>query len=350
MIFFLLILLLIGVQSSTIAAQGQFNKSYLSKTDASNIKGIFVILIIFSHYVGYAQLGGRYDEPYLALREHLNQMVVAMFWFYSGYGIMTSIQNKNKQYLKGILTRRFPKVWLNLAAAVGLFVIVNLLTGRRYPIRQILLSLIGWESIGNSNWYMFDTLVIYLLVYLSFSAAKFRLKKVQEYIGCILLTVFTVVFIYILMKAGRENYWYNSVIIFPIGCWYALLRDKIERILMKNDILYMGGALLAVLVYCISFRNRWRYGIEGYTVWAMAFVAVVVLFTMKVSVSSHIFTWFGEHVFSVYMLQRIPMTIFSDLGFARNKYMFLVICIISTVLLADLFDRYIGEKIKKLFA
>ena len=46
MIFFLLILLLIGVRSSTIAAQGQFNKSYLSKTDANNIKGIFVILII----------------------------------------------------------------------------------------------------------------------------------------------------------------------------------------------------------------------------------------------------------------------------------------------------------------
>lgn len=45
MIFFLLILLLIGVRSSTIAAQGQFNKSYLSKTDANNIKGIFVILI-----------------------------------------------------------------------------------------------------------------------------------------------------------------------------------------------------------------------------------------------------------------------------------------------------------------
>lgn len=82
----------------------------------------------------------------------------------------------------------------------------------------------------------------------------------------------------------------------------------------------------------------------------MAFVAVVVLFTMKVSVSSHIFTWFGEHVFSVYMLQRIPMIIFSDLGFAQNKYMFLVICIISTILLADLFDRYIGKKIKQIFA
>lgn len=350
MIFFLIILLLIAVRSATIAAQDQFNKNYLSKIDANNIKGIFVILIIFSHYVGYVQLGGRYDQPYLALREHLNQMVVAMFWFYSGYGIMTSMQRKNKGYLKGILMRRFPKVWASLAAAVGIFMLVNLITGRQYPVGQIMLSLIGWESIGNSNWYMFDTLVIYLLVYLSFSMVKFRSKKVQEYVGCAFLTVLTGVFIYTLMKVGKENYWYNSVIIFPVGCWYALLKDKIESIFMKNDRFYMGGALLAVLIYSISFRNRWKYGIEGYTVWAVAFVAVIVLFTMKVSISSHIFTWFGEHVFSVYMLQRIPMIIFSDLGFARNKYMFLVICIISTVFLADLFDRYIGEKIKRVFA
>lgn len=197
---------------------------------------------------------------------------------------------------------------------------------------------------------MFDTLVIYLLVYISFSMVRFRSNKVREYTGCVLMTVFTGVFIYILMKTGKENYWYNSVIIFPVGCWYALLRDRIEKILMKNDCLYMGTALQAVIVYCISFQNRWKYGIEGYTVWAVVFVAVVVLFTMKVSVSSHIFTWFGEHVFSVYMLQRIPMIIFSDLGFAQNKYMFLVICIISTILLADLFDRYIGKKIKQIFA
>ena len=58
MIFFLIILLLIAVRSATIAAQDQFNKNYLSKIDANNIKGIFVILIIFSHYVGYVQLGG----------------------------------------------------------------------------------------------------------------------------------------------------------------------------------------------------------------------------------------------------------------------------------------------------
>lgn len=94
MIFFVLILLLLIFNKTEISKPGEFNKDYISPDGTLAIKGIFVALILLSHGKGYIELGGIYDEPYIALQNHLNQMVVAMFLFYSGYGMMESMKKK----------------------------------------------------------------------------------------------------------------------------------------------------------------------------------------------------------------------------------------------------------------
>lgn len=91
MIFFVLILLLIVCRGATAAAPGEFARDYISKEKANVVKGIFVLLVLFSHASQYMNLSGPYDEPYRAFCGHLNQMVVVMFFFYSGYGIMESL-------------------------------------------------------------------------------------------------------------------------------------------------------------------------------------------------------------------------------------------------------------------
>lgn len=350
MVAFLLILVFIIVRSASIAEGGQFNRNYLSKDNCNNIKGIFVILIIFSHYVQYVKLGGIYDEAYLKLRGHLDQMVVAMFLFYSGYGMIKSIQKKGKAYINTIMSRRFLMVWCSFFCAVTIFLIVDILTGRQYPAAQVLMAYTGWTSIGNSNWYIFATLILYILMFVSFKIFSFMTKREHaNVLGCFLFTLLAVGFVYAQMKLGRDNYCYNTIMLFPLGCWYGLLQDKIERVLMKNDFFYTGCALALIIVYCISFINRWNYGIEGYTVWAIAFTLVVLLITMKISISSNILSWFGDHVFSIYILQRIPMMLLSDQGFAEHKYMFLCIAFIGTVFIAMVFDHVITKRIQKFF-
>lgn len=350
MVAFLLILIFIIARSASIAERGQFNKNYLSKDNCNNIKGIFVILIIFSHYVQYVKLGGIYDEAYLKLRGHLDQMVVAMFLFYSGYGMMKSIQKKGKAYINTIMSRRFLMVWCSFFCAVTVFLMVDILTGRQYPAAQVLMAYTGWTSIGNSNWYIFATLILYILMFVSFKISGFiKKQKYADYLGCFLFTILTVGFVYAQMKLGREVYCYNTIMIFPLGCWYGMFQDKIEGILMKNDFFYAGCALILTAVYCVSFINRQKYGIEGYTVWAIAFTLVMLLITMKISISSNLISWFGDHVFSIYVLQRIPMMLLSDMGFAEHKYMFLCIAFVGTVFIAMVFDHVITKRIQNFF-
>ena len=106
MSIFILLLAFVIFHSLEFAPHDNFKKNTYQKSTTANIKGIFVILILFSHYTQYVTLGGPYDDAYLVLRKHLNQMVVVMFLFYSGFGIMRSIQNKGQAYIR----HRLPNV------------------------------------------------------------------------------------------------------------------------------------------------------------------------------------------------------------------------------------------------
>ena len=346
MAFFILFLLLIMFQEVKVADANGFMKDYLSKEKTNAIKGIFVILIIFSHYSQYVKLGGIYDKPYMILKNHLNQMVVSMFFFYSGYGMMEATKKKGFEYIKGIPVKRFFTVLLNFDIEIVLFLIVGWFLGKTYDIKTILWSLIGWKSVGNSNWYIFAILGLYLIYFLAYFYLKWFEKYGEKgcYVGTILLTVGACAFVYFQMKVGRPGYAYNTIILLPLGCWYSLLKKPIEKLVMHNDFIYTFTAMVVFFVYYTSFGFRWKYGIEGYSIWAITFTLMVVLLTMKISFCNPVLSWFGNHVFSIYILQRIPMMILQYRGLAAShKYIFLIMAIISTIFLAMVFDYFTGK-------
>lgn len=350
MIFFILILLLIISHSITASPSNKFVEDYISKKNTTAIKGIFVILIVFSHATQYINLSGPYDPPYVSLKSHLDQMVVSMFLFYSGYGIMESIYKKGFSYIKSFPVKRCLKVLINFDIAVLLYLLLNSLLGQSYSLETILFSMIGWKSVGNSNWYIFAVLVLYIFTFAAFYLLKFRSSRLFYYYGTCILTFFSLCLVYFEMKAGQPTWCYNTIILYSMGCWYSLLKNKIEPFVQKNDYTYTFSVIVVLTIYMISFQYRWDYGIEGYTIWAIAFTALVLLFTMKFTCTGHILNWFGDHVFSIYMMQRIPMILLNYMGISKShKYMFIVMCFLITIFIAQIFD-YLTDKIWKSLA
>lgn len=101
-------------------------------------------------------------------------------------------------------------------------------------------------------------------------------------------------------------------------------------------------------LYCLGYFQRWNYGILSYTAYAVMFIILLILITMKIRIKSRILDWFGDHVFSVYILQRIPMIVLDYLGVLENhKYLYLVLCIVFTMILAVMFENIRFLKGKK---
>ena len=336
MLVFVFIVALMVFYEMKITDSNEFHKDYISPKSTSSINGLFTILIFLSHSVQYIDLSGVLDAPYVTLKSNLGQMVVVTFLFYSGYGIMESIKKKGIDYVKSIPTKRFLKVLRNMAIAVTMFLILNLILGIKYDIKRILLAYTGWTSIGNSNWYIFAVLILYVITFISF-----MIFRKNHYIAVVAVTALTAVYVYVLMIYKIDSWYYDTVIMYSMGMWYSLFKDKIERIIMKNDLIYTvtGGACVAL--YYLFFLKR-KSGIEWYTMWGVLFMALVVLFTMKIKIGNRILDWFGTHVFSVYILQRIPMIILKHFGLNEShKYAFIVVSLFATIVLAEVFDTAI---------
>lgn len=173
MILFYILLALLVLSSLRLNRKG-FNADYLAIPTTNAVKGIFILLVFIKHatpYVVNAGYAGGYVFDYVDT--HVGQWIVAMFLFYSGYGIMESIAKKGEAYVNSIPAKRVLTVLVNFAIAVSIFAVVGAILGKTYSPLHYLLSLIGWEAVGNSNWYIFVIMLCYLIAYVSFRKNRY---------------------------------------------------------------------------------------------------------------------------------------------------------------------------------
>jgi len=98
--------------------------------------------------------------------------------------------------------------------------------------------------IGNSNGYTPAVLCLYLILIVSFLI--FRKHHIP---GLIAMTVLTCGLAFALIKVGKPAWYYNTLILFPLGMWYAYLKKYIDKFVMKNNYIYM---------LCITVAGRGR--------------------------------------------------------------------------------------------
>ena len=336
MSIFLLLLLIIGIKDAEFGRQRD-SENCLSVPASGAVKGLFTILILFSHFAS-GITRQPLDSTYFLIRSHLDQAVVIPYLFFSGYGMATALNQKGTAYLRTIMTRRIPRLLLGMAAALACYWVLGLVQGRSYAPDTILLSLVGWANMGNSNWYIFGILGAYIAFWLAFQPLRLKDSPWIRML-CLLLTgALMTAFVLWIRRMDRPVYCYNTLLVFPMGVAWGLYHRKLSSLLHGNDVLWLLGLLLAMTVYRYSFLRRGT-SLTWYTVWCAAFTAVLVLLLMRVRLGSPVLRFFGNHVFSIYILQRIPMRILGDHGWPQlTPYTGLILVLVSTCLMAVAFD------------
>lgn len=314
------------------AGETRFHEDYLSPSKTTAIKGIFVIFVFFRHFKTYLTLTGPYHEMFLWLDGHLGQLIVTLFLFYSGYGVMEAIKKKGLPYVKQLPVPRALKVLLHFDLAVVLFLILNWVMGRTVSLQDFLLSLVCWNSIGNSNWYIFAVVAVYLLTFVAF-----YIVRGHHYWAAALTTILCGLLVLVLIPY-RPPYYYNTILCYPLGLWFSLLRSPIEKVVMKNDILWFSTLTILFLGYfCMYVRSS--KGLGYYTLWAILFALIVVCVTMKVRFDNGFLQFLGSHVFSLYILQRLPMWYLAQhFSCDLHPYTYFIASFLITVILALAFD------------
>lgn len=170
MIFFYIALLSLTLFGISYQPKNKCFEQYMSFSQTEAIKGIFIITVFFRHLFPYLTNAdytpNNSDIVFSFIDGHFGQLIVTMFLFYSGFGVQSSISKKGNSYVNSIPSKRIFKTIINFDIAVTLFAIANVILNIPITFKKYICSLVAWDSVGNSNWYIFVILFCYFATYM----------------------------------------------------------------------------------------------------------------------------------------------------------------------------------------
>ncbi len=335
-IIFVVVITLMGIRVRVS------NDTILSKQDTNIMNGIFVIFIFLSHSTQYFVLGNSLlDSLYKHFQNFHNQWVVTTFLAFSGYGVMSQIKRGGKIYIKKYPKNRILKTLFNFDIAILLYLVLNLLIKEKYSTLTILGSFIGITSIGNSNWYIFAILIMYIFSYMVAVLFKEDYQKQAN-----IVSIATIFYIIVMQIIDMPSRFISTICCYPLGVWLSLYKNNIINLFKRKKIISLF--VLAILL-TITYKLRYNDYIMNFA--SCIFVLAIVWFHTFFEIKSNILQFIGQHAFSIFILQRIPMQIFKKYGvLVEQPYVFVGVSFIITIIISVGFDWAIGRIDKKIFS
>lgn len=145
---------------------------------------------------------------------------MATFFFYSGYGLMSSYLKK-ENYLKSFFNKRIMKVVIPYIIAIIITFFTYLLTKYKLTPMEIFNSFFDGEPVVRFSWYVLVILYFYVIFYITAKMFKEKSKiNIAILIGTILYCLFATKYL------SLNNWWINSCFSFFIGIYWASYKEK----------------------------------------------------------------------------------------------------------------------------
>ena len=312
------------------------------------VNGIFIWLVFIRHF---GILGVYGSNAFFSWEQrYLGQLIVTTFLFFSGYGLMYSIQKASREYIRKLILVRLPKLWGTFATIVLIYAGVKTCMGCEYTLIHVLVSLTGWKSVGNPTWYITMTLVEYLLIWCSFRC----LGTKRSWRAVVMTALLTMLVIYVI-SCYKERLWYNTILCLPAGMIFALVGEDIRRFLMLRK--WQIGCICAVLLFTGAWIHReaydWCKGLPILKIWAGSMVANLgaILFACGVAFAvakaallveitfQNPFVRFmhwcgGPVIIYIFLLHNLPMQLGRQCEWIQSgAVLYFVFCLVMTLLM-----------------
>lgn len=308
--------------------------TYMSHERTNMINGLFAVLVFIRHCSGYKEADMLPWESHIINHIFPGQLIVTTFFFYSGYGLMCSLQKKGVPYANGLITARFPKLLLRFIMAVLLFWAVDVFVlGIHPPYTKVLLALTSWVSLGNSTWFITMTLLAYLIIGLSFGSLLYRSMR----LSCV-CTVGLMLVLLLGMNEVKRGFYVDTLLCMPAGMLFGLGRTRIEAALRAVHLpaWLLGIAAVGIGILCYTHIHYPPLRNIGSMFYAVGVTLATGCFSLR---SCHpALVWLGgTALFPFYIFQRLPMLVLNQWGLAAwNREVYILTAFLATCALAAL--------------
>lgn len=303
LVFFLLIFIFIRPRADKL--------DYLSVDSALPLRGIMAIAIVL-HHMSEKTTGG----VLFPFMQHMGYLIVAVFFFLSGYGLMISYLSKGSIYLKSFWKKRILYLFCIFALVSAVYSIYYLLIGKFKPSLMI----------AANSWYIIIQILLYIIFWFSFSA--FGRKA-----GIVSVFVFQTILMFVLIWTGKAGIWYISNYGFTAGIIWAEKKETMDALLNKH---YWICVVVSVAIFALF--SALPLFIGGYDICriisSVAFCLIVVLILYRIKIVGKLWSWLGGISLEIYLLHGLVITLLKNSFHVQNGFLWSVLTIVISVLIA----------------
>lgn len=301
-------------------------------------KGICAFIILLHHitqcvnasvfiYFGYLCVGG--------------------FFWVSGYGMTCSWLKRRDKYAKTVCLKKIPQILAMCIITIIYMSLYYTLWGEYININDLIGIFHGNRLL---NWYFPAIIIVYLLYASAIKIAKGDSKKLV----CstmILITLFEIVLGFLYLKEYIGIHWLVSLYAFPVGVWFALLKNKneiIKFLINYRVLIVMMFIFLFWLINYSEIESRMRVFIylSGEIFLTLIFSFIIYIYSLLFS-SRRFFRWLGKNSAEMILTQSLVLHLWKNSILSiPNNVLYVILCLITQIILMrvtiPLYDRVRG--------
>lgn len=307
-------------------------------------RGLAAFSVIVSHYAKWYMENGSYGII-AQLMSTIGRYGVAIFLFFSGYGLVMSVHKRNR-IDKGFLLRRFGTVYIPYLMIKAIDEIITY--GKIRNLMKLFFAL--------DNWYIATIIIFYIMFYLLYRYLyKYRIKF-----------LFLGILVYSLLAFGLRlnEAWYLSNICFLMGVLYSeFILNKEEdgfhitlrKILLFTELsrkmLYIFATLfvfLYLLYLYLALREMSFYLIVKIII-SIVFVNLVLQMIGQLKIREfNIVKYSGVISLELYLLHRLCLGLSSNWFAIDNRICNMILGCVITFFVSGAFNRLYSVATKTL--
>lgn len=326
LVFAVLTILLIAVVSKMWKTPLILHDFSLERT--LPLRGILALLIVMHHLARTISLG--HDNAFIKQFNEWGSLVVGLFFFITGYGLMVSYRRKGEKYLVGFVRHRLIKLLPPfLITMFGWMAFIYISTGEN-TLLWFSKMLYGETPLPNS-WFIYAILLFYIFFYIVARIVKSPLRSIW------FLWLISSLYIIAMHHTNWGTFWYSTTFSLNVGYTYAYCENTIKVKISKRPwtILLAFITLLFLLIFVIWKDYHWMGLIIR---WFMPICVVFCIYVLGM-VQTRLLNFLGNISYEIYLVHGCFISYFYDL---QKEYIAIFIIV---VYVCSIFTAWIIHKI-----
>lgn len=303
---------------------------YLDKDRIVSIKGIMA-LIVLSHHISQSIPT---DSRAFHYFDKVGFLAVAVFFFYSGYGLIYNHVHDDG-YRKSFLKKRFINILLPYLLATCIYYVFYILIGNKWSISDVFYGFVAGLPIVKNSWFVICIVFVYLFYYIVMNICKNNYKLL-----IVLMICFEIVWILFCINMHWWPYWYNTGFCIVYGMIYGLYKEQLEQKLIDKSVSFVVISILFILlsVSYFIFTNKLKLFTDLIykELITVSFCTLIILISRRFRIGNRFLVFLGKISLELYLYQEMFIILFHDALKISNQYILLSAIIISAILFSTI--------------